>query len=153
MDHNPEIKLSETVSQPFAAVRRHAMQAELPIVLPAAAEVVWEYIRANNLPDLGLNVAVYLSGGCATGFELEVGVVMPAPFEGEGEVFCSALPAGKVVTAAHIGPYDKMGETHGAIHWWMAMNGIKPTGVSWELYGHWDDDPTKLRTDIFYLVD
>jgi len=130
MSQNPEIKISEVASQPIAAVRRHAMQSELSVVLPAAAGVVWEYIRANKLPDSGLNVAVYLSGGCATGFELEVGVVMPAPFKGDGEVFCSTLPAGKVVTAAHIGPYDKMGETHGAIHWWMAMNGIKPSGVS-----------------------
>jgi hypothetical protein len=24
--------------------------------------------------------------------------------------------------------------------------------VSWELYGHWEDDPAKLRTDVFYLL-
>jgi hypothetical protein len=26
------------------------------------------------------------------------------------------------------------------------------TGVDWEIYGHWDDDPAKLRTDVFYLL-
>ncbi len=22
----------------------------------------------------------------------------------------------------------------------------------WEVYGDWDDDPSKLRTDVFYLL-
>jgi hypothetical protein len=25
--------------------------------------------------------------------------------------------------------------------------------INWEIYGHWDDDPSKVRTDVFYFLD
>ena len=25
-------------------------------------------------------------------------------------------------------------------------------GPNWEVYGHWHDDPSQLRTDVFYLL-
>ena len=29
--------------------------------------------------------------------------------------------------------------------------GPRLAGVSWEVYGDWDDDPAKRRTDIYHL--
>jgi len=30
--------------------------------------------------------------------------------------------------------------------------GAAQPGVSWEVYGDWDDDPAKVRTDIYFLL-
>src|SRR5262249_28162531 len=70
---------------------------------------------------------------------------------GDG-VVCSSTPAGLVATTAHFGPYARLGEAHQAILRWCADHGYKLAGPSWEVYGHWDDDPAKLRTDIYYLL-
>ena len=81
-----------------------------------------------------------------------MGVEVGAPFEGSDGVLCSELPGGLVATTMHLGPYDRLGEAHDALHRWCRENGHALAGPSWEVYGHWDDDPERLRTDIFYLL-
>ena len=39
-------------------------------------------------------------------------------FEPEGEVRAVETPAGEAAVAVHVGPYDRMKETHDAIHAW-----------------------------------
>jgi effector-binding domain-containing protein len=81
---------------------------------------------------------------------------MAGPFAGVGEVVASALPVGMVVSTVHLGPYQKLGEAHGAIKAWCARNGHELAGPKWEIYGHWleewNKDPSKIRTDVFYLL-
>ena len=36
---------------------------------------------------------------------------------------------------------------------WCSENGRRPAGVNWEVYGDWDDDPAKRRTDIYFLLE
>jgi effector-binding domain-containing protein len=67
-------------------------------------------------------------------------------------VICSSTPAGLVATAVHLGPYNRLGEAHAAVHKWCADHGHVLAGPSWELYGHWTDDPAQLRTDVFWLL-
>jgi len=39
-----------------------------------------------------------------------------------------------------------------AIHAWRAANNRAFGGNSWEIYGDWSDDPSKLETTIVYLL-
>ena len=93
----------------------------------------------------GLNIVFYPEWDTTGEFDIECGVQV----ETGGN---SATPAGLVATTAHFGPYDRMGAAHEAIHQWVRENGRKIAGPSWEVYGHWSDDPAKLRTDIFYVI-
>jgi len=45
-----------------------------------------------------------------------------------------------------------LGASHRAVVEWSSKNGHRLTGVCWELYGDWCDDPANLRTDLFHLV-
>jgi effector-binding domain-containing protein len=54
---------------------------------------------------------------------------------------------------AHIGSYSRLGAAHDAIVKYCEANGRKMTGVNWEVYGHWTDDESKLRTDVYYLLE
>ena len=54
--------------------------------------------------------------------------------------------------AVHVGSYDRMKETHDAIHAWRAANSRAFAGKSWEIYGDWSDDPAQLETTIVYLL-
>lgn len=83
---------------------------------------------------------------------VQIGVKVPETFQGNDTVFCAATPAGNAVHTTHWGAYSEMAGGYKAIEEWATEAGIQLTGPSWEVYGHWNDDPTKLRTDIYYLV-
>jgi hypothetical protein len=29
---------------------------------------------------------------------------------------------------------------------------VPPSGTNWEVYGDWDDDPARRRTDVYFLL-
>jgi effector-binding domain-containing protein len=117
--------------------------------MPALCGEVWQYIRAHQLPDPGRHIALYLNGE----IDLEVGAEISQPFQGDGRVMCSQTPAGQVATTTHWGSYAGLHQAHEAICQWCQENGHSTAVISWEIYGHWNDDPSKLRTDVFYLLD
>ena len=61
-------------------------------------------------------------------------------------------PAGEVARTVHVGPYDRLGNAHHAIHTWCAANNRKIARASWETYGDWTEDPALLETTIKYLL-
>jgi effector-binding domain-containing protein len=151
MPYQVEVKQSEP--RLTAVVRSRVRPQELSKFVPAACGEVWAFARAAGLPKPGRHVALYLADGQGT---VEVGAEVSERFTGNDRVQCSQLPAGRVAAAAHFGPYARLGEAHAAIREWCAQHGQRLTGVSWEVYGHWQEswnsDPAKIRTDVFYLL-
>lgn len=147
-----EIHLEEHGGIPLAVVRRCASPQELARVVPNACGLVWSVLRSQKVTRAGRHVAVYLDNQ----INLEVGVELDKPFAGNGEVVGSSTPAGTVATTPHFGPYGQLHKAHEALHLWCANQGHKFAGPSWEIYGHWLDewnsDPTKIRTDVYYLL-
>ena len=52
----------------------------------------------------------------------------------------------------HTGPYQRLGETYDAMATYARANGLDISGPFWEIYGHWNDDPAWLETEIFHLI-
>lgn len=146
MDYRVELK--HVATTPLLVVRLRAAQPQLSTVVPHACGVVWDFVRRSRIDSAGRHVAVYLNAN----IDLEVGVEVGADAAGGGDVFPSATPAGPVATTAHIGPYARLNEAHGAVLQWCATHHHRLAGLSWEVYGHWNDDPRQLRTDVFYLL-
>jgi effector-binding domain-containing protein len=76
---------------------------------------------------------------------VEVGVLIEGEFTPRGRVIESALPAGEVVSLTHVGPYERLGETHAAIH----ALGLPLAGPRWEIYGHAQAVP---EVEVVYLL-
>ncbi len=53
--------------------------------------------------------------------------------------------------AVHMGPYERLGETHDAIERSSKEANRNVGALNWEIYGHWEADPQKLGTDVFDL--
>lgn len=139
-----------------AVVRSRVPQQELSKFVPKACGEVWSFFRSAGLPKPGRHVALYL--GDEQGLlEVEAGAEVGQQFAGNDRIECSQLPAGRVATTAHFGPYPRLGDAHCAIRDWCAQHGHPLSNVSWEIYGHWQErwnaDPSKIRTDVFYLLD
>ncbi len=146
------IELTSFEAVHTAVIHDRVPPRELSRFVPAACGEVWSFIRAAGLPKPGRHVAVYLDRQGT----VEVGAEVAEPFTGNERVQCSQLPAGRVATTVHFGPYSGLGEAHAEICLWCAAQGQQLADVSWEIYGHWDEswnsDPAKIRTDVFYLL-
>ena len=146
-------QLTHSPSIHTAVIRGRVRSNELSKFVPAACGEVWSFIRSTSLPRPGRHVALYLDGRGS----VEVGAEVSEPFSGNDRIHCSQLPAGRVVTAIHYGPYAGLGEAHAAIRAWCAEHHHSLSEISWEIYGHWDEswnsDPSKIRTDVFHLLD
>src|SRR5207249_6822189 len=146
-----EIELKHSEPTCTAVVRSRVRPEELPRFVPAACGEVWSFIRSAGLPRPGRHMALYLDNG-----SVEVGAEVSEPFAGNDRVHCSQLPAGRVLTTVHFGPYERLSDAHAAILEWCARHGHRCSGVSWEIYGYWEEswdiDSSNIRTDIFYLL-
>jgi hypothetical protein len=133
--------MRQVPAQPIAIVRGLTTAANLPNRIRA----LFDEFYAGFKGKAGLNIVFYPGWEVTGDFEIECGVQV----ESGGN---SSTPSGTVATAIYRGPYHQMKPAHDAIHQWARQNGRKLAGPSWEVYGHWSDDPAKLRTDIFYLL-
>jgi effector-binding domain-containing protein len=145
------VELQRLGSVPVAVIRRQARPSDLARIVPECCGLVWEAVRAQKVK-AGRHVAIYWDGS----IRLEVGVELHGSFIDSGDVVCSATPAGSVASATHFGPYGGLGAAHDAVRTWCREHNHQLAGPSWEIYGHWqpewNDDPSRIRTDVFYLL-
>ena len=144
----------ETVpAELVAAVRAHVPIGGIAKAWKPALDQVWTYLKVNDGLRPGHNLFLYHHPDRRDeAMDIDFGVQVSRPFEREGEVRCIETPAGEVARTVHIGPYDRLGDAHHAIHAWCASNGRKIARASWEVYGDWNNDPALLETTIRYLL-
>jgi effector-binding domain-containing protein len=145
------VHVQQLDSVPLAVIRRQVRASDLTRVVPECCGLVWNAARAQQIP-AGRHVALYWDGS----IRLEVGVEIDGPFVEQGDVVRSATPAGAVASTTHFGPYAGLGDAHDAVHRWCQAHDHRLAGPNWEIYGHWqrewDADPSRIRTDVYYLL-
>ena len=99
----------------------------------------------------GQNIFIYR--GCDNGvLTCDFCVGAKGPFEAVGNVTPLQTPSGLAATTTHWGDYGGIRDANAAIQEWARLAGKKIASPSWEVYGHFDPDPAKCRTDIYYLL-
>jgi effector-binding domain-containing protein len=151
---NCQVVTKTVGAQPLAAVRRRAHSRDVGRIWKPALDLVWEFLRRHQgLRADGHNCFLY-HHPCRRdeAMDIDFGVQVIRPFEGEGEIICTETPAGEVAMTTHVGSYDGLGAAYEAIHSWRAATGRALGGCSWEIYGDWTNDTTKLETQVVYLL-
>lgn len=137
-----------------AVVAETTTWAEFPQLWGRLLGEVYEFVRGR--PELATggegerwqNVMLYKDQRP----DVEVGVLVAAPFAPAGRVIASALPGGEVATATHRGDYAKLGDTHQAVRDYIAAQGREIAGPCWEIYGHGRAEPSDQETEVFWLL-
>jgi len=140
--------------RPTAVIAQTTSWAEFPSVWGQLLGEVYGFVRGR--PELATgrdgeqwqNVMLYKDQRP----DVEVGVLVTAPFEPAGRVVASQLPGGDVATATHRGDYARLGETHDAMRKHVVAHGRALAGPCWEIYGHAEPNPSEQETDIFWLL-
>lgn len=148
-----EIALEQLETRHLASIRvtceRAALQRTLAVVLPETLR----YVTSIGAVTTGPPLVRYHAWGET--LDLEGGIPVAAPVAGKGRVHPGLLPAGQAAVAWHVGPYERLGETHERLGAYLASHGLEPDGAPWEEY--WTDpglepDPAKWRTKVVQPV-
>src|SRR5258706_4680424 len=141
-------------AQPLGAVRRRVRIGDVGSAWKPALDLVWEFLRRQeDLRTDGHNCFLYQHPAPdEAAMVVDFGVQVIRPFQNAGEVVCTQTPAGEVAITTHIGSYGKLAAAHEAINSWRAATGRVFGAYSWEVYGDWTDDESKLETQVVYLL-
>jgi hypothetical protein len=128
-----------------------ANRAELGRTMIRLLDQVWPVLRGQGVRT-GHNVVLY-QGGAGGVLHMTAGVEVPDGFEPTDVVCPANTPPGEVATVTHWGDYSAMRPAYEALEAWCRTNQRQRTSISWEVYGDWFEDPSQVRTDIFFLLE
>ena len=146
-----EVREVSVAARPVAGVRAQVPRGRVAQEFGRHLDQVYAAARAGAVKLDGQNIFIYRA---ATADELTVDfcVGATASFEPVGAVLPLETPGGVAAMVTHHGEYGRLGEANAAIIAWCHANNRKRAGPSWEVYGHWHEDPAKLRTEVYYLL-
>jgi hypothetical protein len=147
---NYTVNITTVTQQLMAASRKRTAYGRVSQEIQPLLGYVWTFLRAHPELKWGFNVALYHE--LPPNGTIECGVQIFSPFDETADVVSSYTPAGRVATTAHFGRYDQLGAAHGAVVEFCKQNGHEIVLPFWEIYGHWNDDWAKVRTDVYYLI-
>ena len=152
-----DVSIRDVAQQYLAAVRAHTTSRNLATTIRELLNenAVYTFLNNAGIKEHSHNVFVFWNDevkAADQGLTIEVAVQVSAPFTGNERVICSSTPPGRAATLLHVGAYEQLGSTHEAIIKWCRANEHPITGLRWEIYGRWNDDPNKRFTEVFYLL-
>jgi effector-binding domain-containing protein len=132
--------------QPYVAIRGQVSMAEIGPFAVRAGEV-FAWLGARGLAPAGPPFLKYNVIDMARQLEIDNGVPVAAPADGDGEVISGVLPAGRYATLTHVGhPSELVGATK-ALRAWAAEQGL-----TWDVSPGESGDRWASRLE-FYLTD
>ena len=152
-DLTSELHIRRDPPRPFLCLSGVIRRDNIPTVMNSLIERFSS--AATALAGLGPQVALYHPQGrdpfgpdgepCWLGRELSAALDAPAG------LLLNWTPGGATATLIHHGAYERMLETHFALHRAVKSIGRKLIGPNWERYGP-SNDPSGLRTEVCYLL-
>jgi effector-binding domain-containing protein len=143
-----DVRVAMVAACPTAVVAATTTWDEFPTLWGRLLDQVWALVRGTDLWTDGHNVMLYKDDVP----NVEVGVQVTRAFEPSGRVVPSELPAGRVATTVHRGPYERLGDAHEAVVGWCAAQGLRLTRARWEIYGDPRPDPAETETEVSWLL-
>jgi hypothetical protein len=154
LSHEHKVSLEYAAARTIAAAHARVRIDTVSTTFRRYLDQVYAAARAGAVHLDGQNVFLYRHAPDRPAeVDVAFGVGVTAPFVAVGAVVPTPLPVGEVATTAHWGSYATLGAAHAAVAEWCRVHGRRRSGESWEVYGHWTDDETHLRTDVFHLLE
>jgi effector-binding domain-containing protein len=144
------VSIVATSAAPTAVITETTTWERFPTLWRELLDEVWGYVRGAGVK-AGRNVMVYLDDAPTVEVGVELEGILAAP---SGRIVASALPKGRAATTVARGAPSPEGiaAAHAAVIDWCDANGHARTGVRWEVYDHWRDDPDSFETAVYWLL-
>jgi len=142
-------EVKEQSAQPTLSIRTRAPVQDIPQVLGKAYGTIAQYLGELGEQPAGPPFAVYYNMDMQD-LDMEIGFPAGRKLAGKDDIKASEIPAGKVATCLHTGPYSEMEPVYNALSQWIKDNGYEATGVVCEMYLNdpAQTPPQELQTQI-----
>lgn len=160
-----EPKIEARPALHYVAIRSNIRMSEMP-TLPMLHDEVFEWLKSKNIAPAGAPFWNYRVIDMENTMEIDVGVPVDNPIEGEGRIIAGVLPAGRYVTTTYTGNVmgDGLMRATGDLLAWAEQNGVVwdkwqhgATGEGWKARTEFylngpDDEPDfdKWKTDLAF---
>lgn len=121
------------VDQPYAAIPVKVRMAELGAVVPPLTSRLFEWLAARDIAPAGPPFWRYLVIDMDGELEVETGVPVASPVEGNRKIRAGMLPAGRYATVVHTGHPDTLVTATRDLLDWAAEHGLEwdTDGKTW----------------------
>ena len=132
----------------LAVTQADVGRAQISSRIRGMFDIVYSWLKSSGVQQAGHNYAVY--DRCTThSLRMQVGFPVSGRFTDTDFVKCIELAPGRAAHSTHVGSYAHMHVTYKTLTEWCAREALPLAGDSWEVYGDWHDDPSKVTTDIY----
>lgn len=135
----------------LALTQEELARPQIPARIRGMFDVVYKWLRDAPVRQAGHNYALYDRCTPRT-LRVQAGFPVSGRFADTDLVKCVQLEPGRAAHAVHAGPYSDLHRTYEVLHTWCSDRALALTGQSWEVYGDWTDDPSRLETGLFLRV-
>ena len=159
--HGSDVAIQQLEPQPVVSIRALVQIADLAQAQDDRLRTLSDYLQQRGGQATGPPFVRYHTFE-ATETDLELGIPLVAPIEGEGRIVGGRLPGGPAITTWHIGPHDTLAEAYARMGAWLKEHGREPDGAAWEVY-YWINpsqyggpatwpDPSSWRTQLIQPI-
>lgn len=135
----------------LAVVEAQTKQSEVPSRMPGMFDIVYAWLKESRLEQIGHNYALY-DRFTLQGMRMQVGFPISKRFADGEQVKCVRLGGGRAAHVTHRGPYSGIPGAFAELNAWCERQALALAGASWEVYGDWQNDASKLVTDIYFRL-
>lgn len=142
-----------TSKQHTAAIKMTRPVSQIGPAMGEAFPKIYHAVVSAGVEPAGMPLTRYFDMGPEE-FTFECAIPLPTLFTATSEVEPSSVGGGEAAFTVHVGTYDTIGETWGALTKWVAEQGRTIVGPGWESYV---DEPgqvpdSELQTEIYLPV-
>jgi effector-binding domain-containing protein len=116
--------VAERPAQPYVAIRAQVTMQTMDDILPPLQPQVLAWLRERDIPATGPPFWKYNLIAMDRLLEVEVGVPVTAPADGDGRVLAGVLPAGRYATVRYTGHPDGLISVIASLREWARREGL-----------------------------
>lgn len=134
----------ERPAQPYVAIRAQVTMQTMDSILPPLMPQVFAWLGERGIPPAGPPFWKYNVIDMDRLLEVEVGVPVATPVDGDDRVLAGVLPAGRYVTLRHTGHPDGLIDVIASLQEW-----AKREGLAWDRADTPDGERWAARLEIY----
>jgi effector-binding domain-containing protein len=151
-----QVEIKEVPAQFVVSIREHTPVSGMPELFQGAFGELFPYVFQMGARPAGPPLTIYHDQEFKEeDVDVEICVPVERLLEPSGRVTSRELPAGKVLSIMHAGPYDGVGEVYQALGAYQMEHGLEMAGPPREVYlvGPGQvEDPAEYRTEILWPI-
>ena len=140
-----EPSIVDRPATPYVAITANVTMDDLGAVVPPLTAEVLDWLRTKGIAPVGAPFWRYVVIEMGGGLQVESGVAVAEPIEGDARVHAGVLPAGRYASVLHVGHPQTLREATARLLEWGSARGL-----SWDASPTPDGERWGCRLEIYH---